>query len=559
MKRLRWQILIVILALAAIGILLISRQQMEENPPAESATQAAAPLPVSGGVYTEALIGEAGRLNPVLDFHNSPDRDVNRLLYSSLIRFDDRGLPVADLAESWASSLDGTIYNFSIKPGAVWHDGAPVTSADVAFTVSLLQSENLPIPADLRAFWQEVQVDASDPDFVQFTLPEPFAPFLDYATFGILPQHLLGGLAPEELVDAPFNLQPIGSGPYRFSRWLGEGEAITGVALGAFDDYYGGRAFIDQVVFQYYATPAEALAAYQSGAVMGISEITPEIFGAALAESDLSLYTARLPQMTLILFNLDTAAAPFLQERDVRRALMLALNRQRMVDTLLNGQGIVANSPIFPGTWAYFDGVHPVDYDPDAAVELLRALDYVIPAEGGAAREKEGVALSFTLLHPAGERYALLAQTIQQSWAMIGVAVELAAVDYDTLIENRLATHAYTAALVDLSLFRSPDPDPYPFWHQAQADKGQNYSQWDDRPASEYLEQARVTQDLAERTRLYRNFQVRFMQELPALPLFYPTYTYGVDAQVQGFSLGPIFDASDRFAAFRLWFIGAGE
>ncbi len=564
MKRLRWQILIVILALAAIGILLISQQRAAQPPEAADATGEAGAQPVSGGVYTEGLIGAPGRLNPVLDFYNSTDRDVNRLLYSSLVRFDDRGLPVADLAESWGVSQDGTTYNFSIKAGAQWHDGEAVTSADVAFTVDLLRSPNLPIPDDLRAFWEDVEISAPNPQLVQFILPEPFAPFLDYLTFGILPEHLLGEFAPEELAAAPFNLQPVGSGPYHFVQWLGESDQITGVVLAAFEDYYAPKAFIDQIVFRYFSDPAAALEAYRNGEIMGISEITPEILAGALAEPNLNVYTGRLPQMTLVLFNLDDPGAAFLQVQEVRQALMAALNRQRMIDTLLGGQGIVANGPIFPGTWAYYDGLKSLEYDPAAAVELLKGAEFVIPAAGGTVREKEGVRLAFTLLHPEGEPYTSMAQFIQQSWAQIGVEVTLEAVPYDTLIENKLTRGDYTAALVDLNLFRSPDPDPYPFWHQAQMSGGQNYAHWDDRPASEYLEQARITLDLAERTRLYRNFQIRFSLELPALPLYYPVYTYAVDSQVQGLSMGPLFDASDRFATLVSWFIapeqnGTGE
>ena len=101
----------------------------------------------------------------------------------------------------------------------------------------------------------------------------------------------------------------------------------------------------------------------------------------------------------------------------------------------------------------------------------------------------------------------------------------------------------------------SPDPDPYPLWHQTQATGGQNYSLWNDRQASEYLEQARIIVDPAERTRLYRNFQVRFTNELPALPLFYSMYTCGIDAEVQGVRIGPLFEPRDRYAAVTDWFL----
>jgi peptide/nickel transport system substrate-binding protein len=126
---------------------------------------------------------------------------------------------------------------------------------------------------------------------------------------------------------------------------------------------------------------------------------------------------------------------------------------------------------------------------------------------------------------------------------------------YDKLISEHLETGTYDAALVDINLNRSRDPDPYPFWHQAQSSGGQNYSRWDDRQASEYLETARVSTDPGERTKLYRNFQVRFTTEMPALPLFYPVYSYGVDSQVKNVRMGPLFEPGDRFDTVTTWFL----
>jgi peptide/nickel transport system substrate-binding protein len=122
---------------------------------------------------------------------------------------------------------------------------------------------------------------------------------------------------------------------------------------------------------------------------------------------------------------------------------------------------------------------------------------------------------------------------------------------------ERLANREYQAALVDLNLAQYPDPDPYPFWDSIQATGGQNYSQWDDKIASEYLEEARITVDVGERARLYRNFQVIFTDELPSLPLYYPVYNYGVDRQIQGVRMGPLLDTSDRFATILQWFLVA--
>ncbi|MGB2909768.1 MAG: peptide ABC transporter substrate-binding protein [Anaerolineales bacterium] len=551
MKRLRWQILIVVIALIAIGVLLLG-QQPSALPGIEAVIE-----PTTGGAYTEALIGSLGRLNPLLDAANPADRAVDRLLYSSLIRFDSRGSAQGDLAESWGISQDGTVYNFSLRNEAVWHDGVPVTSEDVIFTIELMRDENLPLPPDLQEFLSQIEVGALNEKTLQFRLPESFAPFLDHLTFGILPKHLLGNLTAQEIINAPFNLNPVGSGPYQFDALQMGNEEIRGVALSAFDDYYEQQPFIEEVFFQYYPDSPSAFAAYQEGEVMGISEITPDVLDSALKEADLKLFTGRRSRLNLVFLNLDIPSLPFLQDPLVRRALLMGINRSWIVDRLLGGQAIVAHGPVFPESWAYYEGIEQLNYDSEAAVDLLKGAGYTIPAEGGDVRAKEGVRLAFEMVYPEGDEYGQIAESIQKDWQKLGVQVDLKPISYDELLNDYLEPRTYQAALVELNLDRSPDPDPYPFWHQAQITGGQNYSGWDDRQASEYLEQARVLVSAADRTKRYRNFQVRFASEMPALPLFYPVYSFAIDRQVQGVSMGPLYEPSDRLNTITSWYLVA--
>lgn len=551
MKQMRWQLLVVVAALVAIALLLVGQSDRPLLTPAPESSPV--PEPVTGGLYSEALVGSFGRLNPLLDMYNDMDRDVNRLLYSSLMRFDDTGMPQGDLAESWGISQDGTVYNFSLRSNAVWHDGEPVVSEDVLFTIELMRSEAIPTPEDLREFWDEIDVRALDEETLQFRLPEPFAPFMDYLTFGVLPQHLLEDMEPEEILDAPFNLEPVGSGPYRFDQLLaGDGE-IAGVVLVAFDDYYGKKPYIQEVVFQYYPTSMAALDAYREGEVMGISRVDAETLPFVLQEPELKLYTARMPQLTMIYFNLDDPSLPFFQDSLVRKALLMGLNRRWMVDRVYNGQAILADGPIFPNTWAHYEGLERVEYQPEAAIDLLREGGYLAPSGGDGIRVKDDVAVAFELVHPVQSPYPELAEAVQRDWERLGVRVSLKAVPFEEMVSDYLVGQRYEAALVSLNLMRSPDPDPYPFWHQSQIQGGQNYAGWDDRQASEYLEQARVMVDPAERARRYRNFQVRFAAELPALPLFYPVYSFAVDEDVQDVTMGPLFDTADRFDSVFDW------
>lgn len=544
MKKLRWQIAIVAVALIAIAIVIYGKQP---------GIHSILPAPSAGGTYTEALIGSPVRFNPLLDYYNQPDRDVDRLIFSSLIKFDSWGNPIPELAEKIGISLSGQVYNITLKENSVWHDGQPVTSADVEFTIDLMRDDSIPLPEDVRTLWNSIEVEIFDKFNLQFRLSEPYAPFIDYLAFGILPEHLLKGKSGEVLINSAFNLEPVGSGPFKFEELLIEDGVVVGVVLKAFDEFYNNRPLIDQVVIRYYENSADAYQAFVDGEVQGISSVDMGIIRQVLAEDGLDVYSSRYPQICLVLLNLGNDTVPFFQEVNVRKALMAGINRSWIIDMVLDGQAIVADSPIFPGSWAYYDNIERFSYNPNEAVRLLREAEYVIPAEGGIVRKKDGLSLSFDLIHLDDEIHEKIANIIKENWADIGVNVNLTAVDSESLLKEYLEPRSYEAVLVDWSFTRTPDPDPYPFWHQSQTTGGQNYSMWNDRRASEYLENARVTINHEERIRLYRNFQVHFNHELPALPLFYPIYSYAVSQSVTGVSVGPLYDPSDRFANILEW------
>ena len=546
-KKLRWQILIIVLALIVIAVVLWGQQA--------EPVLVEAPEPTGGGVYTEGLVGSLMRLNPLLAVFNPPDQAPSRLLFSGLIQFDSTGLPQPDLSNSWGISRDGDVYNFSLRQEVYWHDGEAVTSEDVVFTVNLLQNPDFPVPDDLRAFWEEIEVEALDDATLQFRLPEAFSPFLDYLDFGILPAHLLANMSAAEIVDAPFNLQPVGTGPFQFERLMITDNQITGVALKKNRQFYGKQAFLDQVNFVYFQQPQSVWEAYIAGEIQGIEEISAELLLDALNDQSINIYTSRLPQMSLVLLNLDNPEVPFFAEVELRKALLHGINRQFLVDHLNEGQAIIADGPIFPKTWAYYDGLSRYDFDPEMSIEILRDLGYTFPGEGGTVRTNEdGDRLAFELLYPDDEIHSQIAQAIQENWTALGIDVSLQGLSYDELVDDKLGDRDYQAALVDLNLTSMPDPDPYPFWHQTQTTGGQNYSMWNDRQASEYLEQARIILDTSERQRLYRNFQVRYVDQLPALPLYYPVYTYGVSSDVNGVRIGPIFEPSDRLETITDWY-----
>ncbi len=521
------------------------------------------------GAYTEALIGAPRALNPLLDSLNPVDRDLDRLIFSGLTRFDNFGRPIPDLAADWSISADQRTYTFLLKPAVQWHDGTPLTAADVAFTVKLLQDPAYPGPEDLKTLWQSVTVALTGTQTIAFTLSEPFAPFLDYTAIGILPKHLLAGTNAAQLPQAPFNVQPVGSGPYQFDRWLAAGDHVTGVSLQVFPGYSDQpvdqnnnptKWNLTQLTFKFYADVPAALEALRKGDVLGVSHIDREQSPQALQIPDLNFYTTLEPEYSLIFLNQRDEALSFFKEKKVRQALLLGLNRSAMVTDILRGQAVVANSPVIPGSWAYHLALPTVNYDPEAARVLLESAGWTfaegaLPGTDTYVRQKKGAPLKFTLTVPDTPVHLAVARAAQATWAALGVQAEISPQDPAAIRSQFLEPRAFQAVLVDLSLAGTPDPDPYPLWHETQAESGQNYSGFSDRISSQYLEQARITTDIVARARLYQSFQARFADQAPALLLYYPVYNYAIKADIGGVQVGALTEPSDRFNTVVDWYL----
>ncbi|HHS98292.1 MAG TPA: peptide ABC transporter substrate-binding protein [Chloroflexi bacterium] len=541
-RTVRWQALLIGVGMALAAILLTYL----------ALTYTTTQVPTVGGTYVEGTAGTPHSINPLLSAYNEVDRDLCALVFNGLTRFNERGEVVPDLAESWEISLDGLTYIFHLRDNVYWHDGVPFTADDVVFTTHLLQDPDYPGPPDVGALWQAVKVVKIDDHTVRMVLPEPFAPFLDYTTIGLLPAHLLEGTPSADLPTLEFNLKPVGTGPFRVAEvQTAEGE-IRSVLLERNPRYFRPGPLVEHIRFRFYPSYSTAFRAYQNGDVEGVGEIQLEDLPAARQETDLNLYSAQLAQYSIIFLNLARADdLPFFQEVKVRQALLYGLDREAIVQDLLDGQGLVAHSPIIAGTWAYDPDVRRYEYDPDQARALLDEAGWKMPP-GGAVRSKEDHPLSFELLASTDPLHEAIANEVARQWGELGIQVTVV-VTAPAEIRDALEKREYQAALVDLAL--PGDPDPYPLWHQTEITRGQNYAGLDHRRISEIIETARIVVDRQQRIDLYREFQQVFADEVPAILLYYPIYTYGVSNKVKGVQIGPLMYPSDRFATVNRWYV----
>ena len=474
----RWQAVIALLGLLLIVALLSYAAY----------TYTSDVVPARGGVFIEGVAGNPQYINPVLCQYSQVDRDLCALIYNGLLKFDERGNLQPDLAETWQVSPNSDVYTFTLRADARWQDGLRITADDVLFTVETLQDPALPVLPDLAALWQTVIAEKVDERTVVFRLPEPYAPFPDYTTirwFGVLPKHYWQHYDRRQMVQARLNTQPIGSGPFRVTE-IDARHVRLEPNLRAFDQV----PYLDALEFRFFPNYQSILAAQASGEVQGVSRILPENMAEAEARSDLQLFTSPLAGYTLILFNLDTPNAPFLAQQEVRQALAYGIDRKRLLEDVIPGQGVIAYSPMLPGTWAYNPDVPRYNYNPDKARQMLAEAGWK-DTDGDGVRDRDGAKMEFILLTDDAPSSVAMAQAISADLGQIGVRAVPQPVSFAGMVSDFLVPRKFAAAIVTWELIG--DPDPYPFWHSSQiSPNGQNYGGWQNRRADELMEQARM-------------------------------------------------------------------
>lgn len=552
-RHIRWQILLVALGVILAAILLSYQAVGVEE----------IFVPASGGTLVEAIVGRPQYLNPLLNFSNPIDQDICALVFEGLTDYDQHGNLVPVLANGWNISLDGLVYTFWLRQDVRWQDGIDFSADDIVFTIQLLQDPGYTGPADLAALWRSVEVEKVNRWTVTFTLQEAFAPFMDYTTIGILPAHLLQGVTAEELVDHPFNRQPVGTGRFRVDSSDWESGRLLLSANGLYREQQIPK--LSGFEFRFFPDYSSALTAFEEGEVTSVSQIQMADMSRAREIEGLKLFTSSLPRHTVLLLNLQDDSLPFFQERRSRQAFMYGMDRAVLIANVLNGQGVIAHSPIFEGSWAYFGEVKQYGFDPDLAAGLFESSGWLLPeqAEAGVTilesenlvsgvRFRDEIELSFTLIAAENSLHQAVANELSRQWARLGVRATVHTVEPGQ-ISQILADGEFDAILVDIEM--RGDPDLYALWSESAIAEGQNYGGWQNREASELLEQARQLTNLGQRTTRYYRFQQIFVDEMPALLLYHHTHTYGISDQVQQVSMGPLTEPSDRFATISDWFL----
>ena len=534
----RWPLLLTLVAGvgAVIGLTYVSTRPSGEAVPAHA------------GRYVEGVAGAPTRINPLFTT-NDVEIDLASLVFSGLVRLGPKGDVQPDLVESEpAVSPDGREYTFRLRKNVSWHDGEPLDADDVLFTIGAIQNRDFQGDPRLADVFRDVQLEALDDYTVVMRLAQPFAPFLAFATVGILPEHRLRGLDAARLFDAPFNDRPVGSGPFRLAE-LSSTEAV----LKSFDGYHFGRPLIETLELRFYRDDATLLNALREDEIDGAllrSGLMPE--DVADFDDDTGWVRRPLHSTGYSLVYLNRRLAAFEDVR-VRRTLQLGLDREALIEEVLQGQALAIDSPIPRDLWAYVSSPNAYAFDQASAAALLDEAGWVLEAGG---RAKEGQSLEFTLATVDDPLQTQVARALARLWSQLGIRVEVQVSGASQFREDVLLPRAFDAVLGTIRP-PGPDPDPYPFWHSSQAVcEGLNLAGFSHPQADQLLENARQTPSTEQRAEDYRAFQEIFARELPAVLLYTPTHQYLVRAEVQGVvSPQLLLSPGSRFYDVHRWFL----
>lgn len=510
-------------------------------------------VPERGGALSEGVVGSPRFINPLLAASDS-DRDLTALVYSGLLRPDARGELAPDLASRYSISEDGLAHTFSIKDNATFHDGRAVTADDVVFTIEHAKDPFLKSPR--RASWEGVSVLKIDDRTVQFVLSQPYAPFLENTTLGILPKHIWEEVSAEQFPFSQFNVEPIGSGPFEVNRIKRNSAGLPEFyELTSFEDYALGKPYIDTITLRFYTNEEDLIDAYKRGDIAALNSIAPETLVTLNAER---IEHTTLPRIFGVFFNQNQVSA--FADQSAREALDVALDKEALVSEILGGYGVAIYSPIPPGVTE--------QATPETASlsseERLSEARAILEVGGWELNEETSVyetesddelrRLSFTLATSNTPELKAAAEFIQASWNALGADVELQFFDTADLNLNIIRPRRYDALLFGEIVGR--ELDLFAFWHSSQRnDPGLNIALYANITADDLLEQARQASDREERRELFEAFEEEVQTDTPSVFVYAPDFIYVVPEKLQGLELSAVTTSADRFLNVHEWFI----
>lgn len=520
-------------------------QQREANPVPDD--------PRYGGTVVAGSIGEiADGLNSAVSSDYSSTQHQMFVGLMPLIEYDENIEPRPYLAESWEVSEDGTELTFHIREDVYWHDGERTDAHDVAFTYRTVTNPETAFPN--AAFWDYYNkgpdgVEVIDDFTVRIRL-EPHSEFLNaWTTLGIVPEHLLADVPPAELRQHPYGtVCPVGNGPFVFvshapqDRWVFE-------ANPAFPEAVGGRPFVDRYIYRIIPEPTTLLTELLTENIDVYFAPVPDQAQRIIEAEHLVLNTFTFRNYVMVGWN---SRRPQLSDARVRRALTMGTNREEIVEAILQGYGVVANSSVPPFHWAYDSELEGISYDPAGAAALLEEAGWVDRDGDGVRENADGDRLSITLKYNQGnELRQNIAEIMQAQLADVGVEIRPQVVEWGTLLQqiNTPTLRDFDGVVIGwVTEFKLDDTD---LFHSERIDQPYAWSGTRNPELDRLLDTLAVTLDRDEALPLWAEYQRVLAEEQPYTFFYFPERLDAWNERVQNV----VMDPRGEWVNIREWYL----
>ncbi|MDD5606549.1 MAG: ABC transporter substrate-binding protein [Candidatus Pacebacteria bacterium] len=561
-------------------------------------------IPTVGGIYKEGLVGQPRFINPIYATSDI-DRDILQLVYSGLMKHNNKGEIEFDIAKSYDIQEDEKVYIVQIKDNIFWHDNNLLTVDDVLFTIQAIQNPEYKSP--FRANWIGVIVEKINDFEIKFILSKPYVGFLENLTLKILPKHIWQEISPDQAPLSSYNFKPIGSGPYKIKQINQQQDKINNLILERVKD-----AYISEMHFYFFGKEQD---------IQGVDG-----FGSLQSKNNSwNIYEISLPRYFALFFNLQEV-----KDKEIRQALKYATDKQVFDQPI--------NSPFLPDFYG-FSSFEETNLDLEKANEILDKKGFILNSETG-YREKivknnfsfsqdlkigsqgtevtelqtclakfedvcpekeitgyfgantEKAVINFQekykqeILDPWGfskgtglvskttreklneicfkeeknllqfsistlDQTSLLetAELLKEQFKKIGVKVNI-----KKITEQEIKDRKYESFLI--GIISGAILDPLPFWHSEQKkDPGYNFSLYENKSVDKVLEELRIISDQETRREKIEGLQEIIIEDIPALFLYTQGYIYNVSSKIKGIEFEKIINPCYRFSQVQDWYI----
>lgn len=512
-------------------------------------------IPMTGGTLREGVVGVPRFVNPLLAVTDA-DKDLVALTYSGLMRQLPSGELIPDLAQSYTISDDGRTYDFILKDKIYFQDGKPITADDVIFTIQ--KSQDPTINSTKKVNWDNVAIEKVTNREIKFILKQPYTPFLENTTLGILPKHLWNDITADTFSLNVLNSNPVGSGLYKVSGIDKNDSGPVAYHLVATDSNpFNKTLYISTIELRFYPNEAMLVEAYKKGDVDAVNSLSPADT-VKLDQEGARILQSSLPRIFGVFFN--QSSNPILANHDVRQALNMSVNREYIVNNTLRGYGEPLEQAVPENFSISASSSIPTTGDIKGANALLDKSGWTVDGDGIRIKKTTAgiVRLAFSITTGDAQELKDTATILKEEWRKIGADVSIKVFEGGYLNQNIIRPRRYDALLFGQVVNR--DLDLFAFWHSSQiADPGLNIAQYTNTTVDRLLENLRSVKTAEQRLKSYTDLNTQLMKDVPAVFLYSPSFIYIIPPKLQGLTLTSLSVPSERFGSIYDWYTKTDE